>query len=81
MPGIDPGFGAGRGPRTWRRAVGKAGPRDYAEALLQIAIVLISVTIVAEQVCLVYVGGGLGIIGAILMINGYLLLVELPLLS
>jgi Domain of unknown function (DUF4337) len=54
---------------------------DYAEALLQIAIVLISVAIVAEQVWLAYVGGGLGIIGTLLMINGYLLLVELPFLS
>jgi hypothetical protein len=54
---------------------------DYAEALLQIAIVLISVAIVAEQVWLSFVGGGLGIIGTLLMINGYLLLVELPFLS
>jgi hypothetical protein len=54
---------------------------DYAEALLQIAIVLISVAIVAEQVWLSFIGGGLGIIGALLMLNGYLLLVELPFLS
>jgi hypothetical protein len=54
---------------------------DYAEALLQIAIVLISVAIVADQVWLAYIGGGLGIIGTLLMINGYLLLVELPFLS
>jgi hypothetical protein len=54
---------------------------DYAEALLQIAIVLISVAIVAEQVWLSFIGGGLGILGALLMLNGYLLLVELPFLS
>jgi Domain of unknown function (DUF4337) len=54
---------------------------DYAEALLQIAIVLVSVAIVADQVWLSYIGGGLGIIGALLMLNGYLLLVELPFLS
>jgi hypothetical protein len=54
---------------------------DYAEALLQIAIVLISVAIVAEQVWLSYLGGGLGLIGGLLMINGYLLLVELPFLG
>jgi Domain of unknown function (DUF4337) len=54
---------------------------DYAEALLQIAIVLISVAIVAEQVWLSFIGGGLGLIGALLMLNGYLLLVELPFLS
>ena len=51
---------------------------DYAEALLQIAIVLISVSIVAEVVWLAFVGGGLGLIGGVLMINGYLLLVEIP---
>ena len=51
---------------------------DYAEALLQIAIVLISVAIVAEQVWLSFLGGGLGLIGGLLMINGYLLLIEIP---
>src|SRR5215510_4536702 len=54
---------------------------DYAEALLQIAIVLVSVAIVAEQVWLAYLGGVVGIIGALLMVNGYLLLVEIPFLS
>jgi hypothetical protein len=54
---------------------------DYAEALLQIAIVLVSVAIVAEQIWLSYVGGALGLIGALLMINGFTLLVELPFLS
>jgi hypothetical protein len=54
---------------------------DYAEALLQIAIVLISVAIVAEQVWLSYIGGGLGLVGFLLMLNGYLLLVELPFLA
>ena len=54
---------------------------DYAEALLQIAIVLISVAIVAEQVWLSYLGGALGVIGALLMINGFLLFVRLPFLG
>jgi hypothetical protein len=54
---------------------------DYAEALLQIAIVLISVAIVAEQIWLSYVGGVVGLVGALLMVNGYTLLVELPFLS
>lgn len=51
---------------------------DYAEALLQIAIVLISVAIVADVVWLAFVGGGIGIIGGLLSINGFLLLVEIP---
>ena len=51
---------------------------DYAEALLQIAIVLISVSIVAEQLWLAVVGGAFGGIGGLLMVDGYLLLVEIP---
>jgi hypothetical protein len=54
---------------------------DYAEALLQIAIVLISVSIVSEVVWLSLFGGAIGIIGTLLMINGFTLLVELPFLS
>ena len=53
---------------------------DYAEALLQIGIVLISVAIVAEVGWLAFVGGALGVLGAMLMINGFLLLVDLPFL-
>ena len=51
---------------------------DYAEALLQIAIVLISVAIIAELGWLGAVGATLGGIGVLLMVNGYLLLVEIP---
>jgi hypothetical protein len=54
---------------------------DYAEALLQIAIVLISVAIVADLVWLSFVGGALGIVGALLTLNGFYLFVELPFLS
>ena len=51
---------------------------DYSEALLQIAIVLISVSIVADQKWLSLLGGGLGIVGGLLMINGFLLWIEIP---
>jgi hypothetical protein len=54
---------------------------DYAEALLQIAIVLISVSIVADVVWLSFFGGIIGAIGTLLMINGFTLLVELPFLG
>jgi ABC-type multidrug transport system fused ATPase/permease subunit len=54
---------------------------DYAEALLQIAIVLISVSIVATLPWLAFVGGGIGTIGTLLMINGYTLLAEIPFMS
>jgi Domain of unknown function (DUF4337) len=48
---------------------------DYAEALLQIAIVLISVAIVADLAWLAFLGG---IAGTLLTINGFYLLVEIP---
>ncbi len=51
---------------------------DYAEALLQIGIVLISVAIVADVVWLAFIGGALGLIGALLTLNGFFLLVEVP---
>jgi uncharacterized protein DUF4337 len=54
---------------------------DYAEALLQIAIVLISVAIIANLVWLSFLGGALGIAGVLLTINGFLLLVEIPFLA
>ena len=54
---------------------------DYAEALLQIAIVLISVSLVAEIIWLAFLGGGLGLIGGVLMINGFTLWVDVPWLS
>lgn len=54
---------------------------DFAETFLQIAIVLISVSLLSGQLWLVYAGGGLGIAGALLMLNGYLLLVRIPFLE
>lgn len=51
---------------------------DYAEALLQIAIVLTSVAIITGLAWLLLFGGVLGIAGVLLTINGFLLLVEIP---
>ncbi len=50
---------------------------EYAEALLQIAIVLGSVAIVAASPALVGVSGVLAIFGVLLTLNGYLLVVPL----
>jgi hypothetical protein len=52
---------------------------DYAEALFQIAIVLGSVSIVAASRPLVSLSGVLAVVATLLMINGYFLLVHLPL--
>ena len=54
---------------------------DYAEALLQIAIVLSSVAIIATSAPLLLIGNVLGGLGTLLMLNGYLLLVRLPMLE
>jgi Domain of unknown function (DUF4337) len=54
---------------------------DYGEALLQIAIVLVSVGIVANVTWLAYLGGGVGLMGMLLSLNGFLLMVEVPGLS
>lgn len=51
---------------------------DYAEALLQIAIVLISVSIIASLPWLAFFGGTIGLIGMLLTVNGFWLLVEIP---
>ncbi len=51
---------------------------DYAEVLLQIAIVLASVAIVSGISWLVLGSAALGILGTLLMINGFLLLVSIP---
>jgi hypothetical protein len=51
---------------------------DYAEALLQIAIVLISVAIIANLTWLAFFGGAVGLVGVLLTINGFYLLVEIP---
>jgi hypothetical protein len=51
---------------------------DYAEALLQIAIVLISVSIIASLAWLAFLGGAVGLIGVLLTLNGFWLLVEIP---
>ena len=51
---------------------------DYAEALLQIAIVLISVAIIANLVWLSVLGAAIDFIGSLLTVNGFFLLVEIP---
>jgi len=54
---------------------------DYAEALLQIAIVLISVSILAGIIWLAFLGTAVGIAGVLLTINGFYLLVSIPWLA
>jgi hypothetical protein len=51
---------------------------DFAQALFQIAIVLGSVSIVATSHRLLLLSIGLGVLAVVLMLNGFLLLFDLP---
>jgi hypothetical protein len=84
----DPASGQGKREllaraRVWEAKRDRAARRDpnfdFAEALFQIAIVLGSVSIVAVSRPLVHLSGALAMVATLLMINGYFLLVELPL--
>jgi hypothetical protein len=69
--------------RDWEAKRDRAAERDpnfdFAEALFQIAIVLGSVSIVAASRPLVRLSAALAVVAALLMVNGYFLLVPLPL--
>ncbi len=60
------------------RALAQDPNFDYSTALLQIAIVLSSVAIVATSRAILGLGIALGVVGALLMANGFFLLVDLP---
>ena len=69
--------------KEWEARRDQAAERDpnfdFAEALFQIAIVLGSVSIVAASRSLVKFSAVLAVAGSLLMLNGYFLLVHLPL--
>jgi hypothetical protein len=84
----DPATGEGKTEllakaKEWEAKRDQAAERDpnfdFAEALFQIAIVLGSVSIVAASRSLVRLSGVLAVAATLLMINGYFLLVHLPL--
>ena len=84
----DPSTGEGKKEllakaKEWEARRDQAAERDpnfdFAEALFQIAIVLGSVSIVAASRSLVKLSAVLAAAGTILMINGYFLIVQLPL--
>jgi len=54
---------------------------DWAQALLQIAIVLASVFLIVANMLLLGLSGGLAGLGIVLMLNGFTLAVALPLLG
>jgi hypothetical protein len=54
---------------------------DYAQALLQIAIVLASVSLIIGGVLLLQVSAAMGVLGTLAMINAFTLWVNIPFLS
>lgn len=54
---------------------------DWAEALLQIAIVLASVSLITGTMALLGASGGVALLGALLTFNGFTLAFTLPLLG
>jgi hypothetical protein len=54
---------------------------DYGQALLQIAIVLASITLITGGWFLLGVSGLLGVAGTLLTLNGFLMLVKVPLIG
>jgi hypothetical protein len=54
---------------------------DWSQALLQIAIVLASVYLIVGNVGLLGLSAGLGVLGTLLMLNGFTLALRLPLLG
>jgi hypothetical protein len=50
---------------------------QFAQGAFQIAIVLVSIAIVGRIAALAFMGGGLGALGALLLVNGYFSIVKL----
>ncbi len=77
--GLDELFVKGKGIEKERDVALRKDPYfDAAQAMLQIAIVLASVALIADVGLLVVFSLGLAILGTGLMLNGFLLLFELP---
>ena len=60
------------------RAVEQDSSFDFAEVLLQLALVLGSVAILAVNRPILFLSGALGVAGALLTLNGFFLLLPLP---
>jgi hypothetical protein len=80
--GTDQLFVKGRTLETERDVALRKDPYfDWSQALMQIAIVLASVHLIIGNLMLLGLSGGLAGLGILLMLNGYVLLVRLPLLG
>jgi hypothetical protein len=80
--GLDELFQKGKSLEAARDVAMRQDPYfDYAEALLQIAIVLAGVAIISGGSLLLITSAVLGVLGALLTFNGFTLLVALPFLG
>jgi hypothetical protein len=80
--GLDELFEKGKSLEQVRNLAMQRDPYfDWGQALLQIAIVLASVAIVAGGESLIWLSASLGLFGTVLTANGFLLIFRLPFLS
>ena len=80
--GLDELFARGKALEAARDVALRKDPYfDWSQALLQIAIVLASVSLIIGNLGLLALSGGLGVLGTLLMLNGFTLLLSLPFLG
>lgn len=80
--GLDELYAKGKQLEAARDAAMARDPYfDWAQAFLQIAIVIASVSIVSRSRMLIALAAALGLAGTLLMLDGFTMLVRLPLLS
>ncbi len=77
--GLDELFVKGKALEAERDVAMRKDPYfDYAQALLQIAIVLATVVLIVPQLWLLGVSAVVGVFGVILLLNGFTLAVAVP---
>lgn len=77
--GLDELFVKAKGLEAERDVALRQDPYfDYAQAFLQIAIVLASVAIIVPQAGLLIASGGFAVLGALLTLNGFTLAATIP---
>ena len=80
--GLDELFEKGKALEAARDVALRKDPYfDASQALLQIAIVLASVHLIIGNLWLLALSGGLGVVGVLLMLDGFTLAVPLPFLG
>ena len=80
--GLDELFVKGKALEATRDAALRKDPYfDWAGALLQIAVVLASISLVAGSLLLIRMSAGFALVGTILLVDGYTLFLPLPFLG